>query len=917
MVFWTPVSDDGSAVFEPLLEARCESVWKSVVASVAGRTMPAIRSDLIRDTALRFSAVVADPIYQRFAALREAHRQTGRPFSFRAFENELSGGELELLIDRRPVLRRVLERVHANAVGAWTDIATAIVRDRPLLASEGLIQSPNEAVEYVRPGASDFHGGGRSATQVKFASSDLLFLKPRAGGADLAWNALLTDVGSVIGVDLPTIGLVDRGSHHWAAGVDHSRERGSLDLYYTQLGVLTFLVYLLQGTDIHCENLIATRLGPVIVDLEGLLHPTQVPTTPLDTATAVAFTALVTSVANTGLLPCHMGSAEGMGSIGGMNPPIESRSRRTVATDSRSASMEFETREVGDWWTAHTPLLPGETFNDEWIDSLLTGFRLAYRSCENGDLHEPILAAAQALRDTELRFIARPTYQYYNALHQLLAATFEPHEFNEYELLTKYLTSLPDAGAGDKLVDMEAQALAQLDIPRFIRTGGDLRVEMPGIGQTTLDGRVSPFESVTKRHRSLSATDLRFQESLLEASFGGLTTAKPLDSPPGGTPDGLDLLNVAIDCGQLVLASSVESDDGIAWIIATPVSDQGRSTLALCGIDLYAGLSGIGLFLGELYDATGEAAFKDGASRCVETVRRRLESEHGELGIGGGSGIGGILYAMSRLAVTLPESCAPEVASWLCGELRNREVAADKLLDVMDGAAGLLLGLTSFRDIEQHSDLEAVCVGTLLANLAESERIGLESWQTLEPGRCYSGMAHGSSGIAVALARYYSSSPSRAVRKAIEKALAFDRSVDLSADVLPVQWCHGAPGIALAHWDIGCRIPDLAQDVRDLIDTARSRTETAPDAPTDGTCCGSTGRVAALFHTESHRASGETPWETLAEAISLGRRRNTTFRWSAGSDSRNPGLFVGTAGIGLEFLQIARGRRGLTPLLFS
>lgn len=916
MVFWTPVAEDGLPVFDRILEPLGLRVWDAVAANLTGAALPLNRPDVVGDTVLRCSALLADPIYQRFLSLKKAHSLVSRPFHFTAFEDDLLDGGLDILLDRRRPLRRLLGRVLDNAVVAWTEIATAIAHDRPLLAREGLVQSPAEGVEHVNPGASDLHDRGRSATKVLFASGDLLYYKPRSGSADLVWNAMLDEVGASLGIDLPTTNLVDRGTHYWTSAIEPSTQRDSLEHYYTQLGVLTFLIFLFQGIDFHCENFIATGCGPIVLDLEGLLHPTEVPRRSLDSATAEAFSTLVTSVVNTGLLPCCIEGDE-QASVGAINPPIEARSRRIVATKARTGEMRFESHEFSDYWTAHTPLLPGQRFEDEWIRAVSSGFRVAYRACHAGGLDRTIQATLDALRDVELRFIARPTAYYYNALHKLLSTLYEAQEVDEYDVLSRYLRTLPDYGVGDDLVDLEAEALAQFDIPRFIRPGGGLSVKLAGSRVVQLDRPSPPIESSVKRYRRLSTADLRVQESLLSASFGGLRRTTPMDSGPGGLLSSSDMLDLAVECGRTVLAASVRSERTIAWLVATPVSSQQRTTMAVCGIDLYAGLSGIAVFLGELYQATGETEFREAAIRCVETVRQRLEVEHSGLGIGGGTGVGGILYAMSCLSASLPESCAPDIASQLCGDLSSEIISADKSFDIIDGSAGLLLGLISLRSTQCYESYEAACVETLLAALVEAERQGLRSWQTFELGRCYSGMAHGSSGIAMALARRYALSQSAELLRAIETGLAFDESVDFASEGMPVQWCHGAPGIALAHWAIGQYIPDDARRVRTSMDHVRAQIVLGPESRTDGVCCGAMSRAAALFHTGGPNGLSERPWQALVAAVCRGRQRAATFRWSAGSDSLNPGLFVGLGGIGLELLRMRSGEMGISPLLFT
>ncbi len=912
MVFWTPVTEDGAPVFEQILEPLAQRVWDSIAE--ASSDLALNRSDVFKDTILRLSAVLADPIYRRFSSMREAHVRLSHTFHYSSFEDELLNGGLDALLAKRPSLRHLLERVLINAADAWKELAHAITDDRVPLANGGFISSSTEPIESLTPRESDFHDGGRSATRVHFSSGELYY-KPRSGAADQIWNALLDEVGSILGINLPTTNTLDRGSHYWSTVIEPFKEHGSLNDYYTQLGILAFLVYIFQGIDFHCENLIASRYGPILVDLEGLLHPSALPDAALDPATSMTFMRLTQSVVSTGLLPCSLERAGQNASFGGMNPPIPVQSQRVSPVDAHTSEMTFQPQQITAYWMDHTPLVEVDEFECNHIDAILGGFRRAYEACYRGSIDSAISRAFEAFEDVELRFIARPTAFYFNALHELLTAVYDNHEIDIRGLLTRHLKSLPDIGVSDEFVEAEVAALAQFDIPRFVRAGGDRFARSAGTLISDIGRIEAPLATARERLSRLSATDLEFQESVIYASFGNLRKVEPRDPSAGAYLSDSEMLEASVDCGRTVLAASVHSEKEIAWLAATATAQRSTSMI-VCGLDLYEGLSGIAVFLGELYEVTGEKEFKEGAIRCVDTIRCRLQNERSGLGVGGGTGVGGILYAMSRLSASLPESCAPEVGSLLCGELTTEMIVADKSFDLIEGCAGLLLGLISFRRIQRHDAHEEACIETLLLALRDAKRQGLPSWQTFDSGRSQSGMAHGSSGIAMALARRYSLSSSKRVLQAIENALSFDNCSDFTCGSVPVQWCYGAPGIALAHWSIGQDVPDLQRRVRASVDRAQNHTGSVVGNVTDGLCCGDLGRAAALFHTGDRSGTTEPGWRTIIANVCRGQQKKGTFRWSAGNDSLNPGLYVGISGIGLELLRMSMSRGGVSPLIF-
>ncbi len=916
MVFWAPVDEDGSYAFADVVAPFAREVLEAVTRNPSWAKARISEDDVLGDADRRLAALLTDPLYRRFLALRSAHAQRSRAFTFESFVERMLDGEMEQLLEHRPALHRLVRRVVTNATDAWADIAECVARDRSLLAAANLIPAESDQPISVTPGHGDFHDGGRSATELCFASGSSVFLKPRPGTADMIWRSLVERVAVEVGIRIETLEILDRETHHWSRAVAHERSEGeSLVEFYVQAGALAFLTYLLQGIDFHCENLIATASGPVVVDLEGILHPAETPPAELEPATSAAFSRLVGSVVNTGMLPCLLGGDGNSGSLGALNPPIQVTTRRVAVLDPGTARLRLEWREYSDSWTDHTPLNDGQGFELEWISGVQTGFRRTYEAFQRGSLHGALQATLEELADAEVRFIARPTALYYNALHHLLAAAYEPHDVDEATVLSTFLATLPDYGQGSRLVPFEIEALSQCDIPRFSRRGGELQATLAGFGPASITAPASPKASVSQRLASLSMEDLQFQESLLSASFGGVAPPPTLnrsDLPPLAPSN---LIDAAVACGRTLLDSCIRVEGSVAWLSSVP-GPAGRNSITVCGVDLYAGLSGVGLFLAELWRTTGEQVFGDVARRCVATIGDRLEREDLLSGLGAGSGVGGVVYALSHPAFAELDTQAAEIARQLVCLFPVDSVITDSYFDVMDGSAGLLLGLLAARHIEHRQELEEACVHSLLEGLKMAQTRGLQSWETFEAGVPHSGFAHGSSGIAAALARFYALRPDSAVLRAVQTAIAFDNQVDLSDPHLPVQWCHGAPGIALAHGVVLESIPALAPSLEPLVQRALRATLDAADAQTDGVCCGAMGSVAALFHGATDSSYAQ-PQEELLAAIVESRRLHGAYRWSAGPDRVGPALFTGVSGIGLELLLIAADRRGATPLMFS
>ena len=180
------------------------------------------------------------------------------------------------------------------------------------------------------------------------------------------------------------------------------------------------------------------------------------------------------------------------------------------------------------------------------------------------------------------------------------------------------------------------------------------------------------------------------------------------------------------------------------------------------------------------------------------------------------------------------------------------------------------------------------------------------------------GFSHGAAGIAYALLRLYGVTQDTIFLAAAEEAIAYERSVfspvaqnwpDLRGDKpsFIANWCHGAPGIALA------RLGSLGildnEEIRQEIDIALHTTQKFALQDIDHLCCGNFGRMDVLLV-----AARQLQRPELLEIVQKQAAWVVTRAEKAGSyqlfssllrGTYNPGFFQGTAGIGYELLRLA------------
>jgi lantibiotic modifying enzyme len=334
------------------------------------------------------------------------------------------------------------------------------------------------------------------------------------------------------------------------------------------------------------------------------------------------------------------------------------------------------------------------------------------------------------------------------------------------------------------------------------------------------------------------------------------------------------------------------------------------------GPNLYAGASGIALFLSRAAAATGERIFRLTADAALRQALEKLPAA----GRGLYSGGLGIQYV------------AAEMGREIAGDAAIRQAAPDRsALDVIGGSAGAIAMLLYLRRRTPGAQLLEAAIehGDLLLTEASKEEIGW-SWKTTEAARNLTGFSHGTAGIGWALAELYAATQEGRFLAAAREAFRYERSCWNPAErnwpdfrvaepEYPVLWCHGAAGIGFSR----LRAWQILGD-RDLLAEALSALATVCDdmgsAENYSLCHGEMGNADLLIY--ASQVLGDEAWLAPAQAAAeegFERCERRRVPWPCGLPGANetPGLMLGLAGIGHVYLRAADPARTPTVLLPS
>lgn len=848
----------------------------------------------------------------------------------------------------------VLARLMAMATDIWIDATQEFISrlESDWSGIQKIFENEKELgqVVTIEPELSDRHHSGRSVMIVTFASGLKLVYKPRNLELEQAYVKLLDWFNrNNVPLEFKLFKVLNRSTYGWVEFVQSlpCRDEEEARRYYQRTGMLLCLVHILEGTDLHKENVVASGEHPVLIDLETLMHPRIREVQDSETSTgssSLARQQLWHSVLRTGLLPQWQFGAEDqaydVSALGAANEQetfVQVRNWLNINTD--AMVVRYESAKIQP--SQNAPSLDrNNLLLNEYHEDIIDGFQQMYRflmeHCQEILAKDSPLAA---LAHQEVRFVFRPTQIYISIFKKTLDPKFLRNGVDwsiQFDILSRAMLVSDTKPFYWPLLSVEKQALEQMDIPLFAaRSDSDNLTVAPN--QTIKKYFAEPsFNSVISRLNQLNNEDLEQQVSLIRASLyartvdnahtlslsDDFTLAVNTVAPLTQLEITQQVLEIATDLGK----QAIRSKDGSAtWIAPQYILKTKKFQLQPIGYNCYDGSYGIGLFFAALEKVTDSGGCRNLVLGALQSLRQdlpylALEQRYKDWGIVGVAGFGSIIYVLTRISQFINEPTlledAKQVASLITVDLIN----SDNSFDITSGSAGAILGLLALYNISGDSEVleQAINCGLHLLKNRISNNLGYKAWATLDE-KLLTGFSHGAAGISYALLRLYQVVEDEAFLKAAEEAIAYERSVfiteegnwpdfrELSTKERPTcmcSWCHGAPGIGLARV-AGLGILDTSE-IRQDIESAINTTKQHKLSGIDHLCCGNLGRVEFLFATGRKLSRPELVEIAMQQATQVvaGAKQRGHFNYGL-SLTFHPGFFQGASGIGYELLRLA------------
>jgi lantibiotic modifying enzyme len=338
-----------------------------------------------------------------------------------------------------PMFKRfpVLADLWFQLISQWRchviEVVTRFARDRRALSRAFFSSRPLRKIADLRCGLSDSHNNGRTVARLQCEAGSIIY-KPRSGTGEWEWFSLLDWMNShSFQPKLRAARVMRREGYCWMEHVEPAscKDEAAARRFYQRMGGMIAATYLLKAVDCHRDNVIANGEHPVLVDVDALWHVS--PLTKTQSPADVLY--------RTGFFP-------------NSNP----RSLQSRSSVLGQAGTGRHLARIG------SKPLEAACYKDE----IVTGFARAWH-CILGTPERRAAFLRRLLRigSQERRWIHWATARY-AAIKQ---ASIQPAALGstaERDLLIIRLCTRNTSNS--ELIDAEARALKQLDIPYFIRS---------------------------------------------------------------------------------------------------------------------------------------------------------------------------------------------------------------------------------------------------------------------------------------------------------------------------------------------------------------------------------------------------------------------------------------------------------------
>jgi type 2 lantibiotic biosynthesis protein LanM len=514
-----------------------------------------------------------------------------------------------------PTLARILAvrlQFACENIGCFFD---ALVQNQKELTATFALTNSTIAPRQIKVGQGDSHDQGKTVIQFQLEGRDLIFKNKNLtiGERFNSFLAFLEErIADFSAYKIKRVLGSTFTFEEKVPQIDCQNEQ-EIKSFYTHYGQLLAIVYWLGSTDLHMENVIASGVYPVLIDVETLIRPEIFTDQHLSRQTRIEKESVIVS----GLLPQkRQQHVVELDALSGKKQKLSQKVRRLK--HQRSSDIQFQLEEAYMEGAQNIPRLNGQEIDYRlYVKQIEAAFKTM-----NDQLLQNKAAVIEKVKtlfaDVSVRLIYRDTQDYVKFLSYTLH-TDCMSDFSEREKILENLWSSQQVPP--QLVPLEIEAMAVMDIPLFTAntSSKDVYANQKAIPQLL---KKSPLENTLEHMERITETTSQFSYLLVKESLGTLTyQLTTIHLPEKNQSLASPLLQKAADIGDEIIKNLLidEVHDTVDWV-SIMLNEQKEQSVSYPGLDLYEGVAGVYLFLTLLQHYVPKEAYRKVTAKLEQEI---------------------------------------------------------------------------------------------------------------------------------------------------------------------------------------------------------------------------------------------------------------------------------------------------------
>lgn len=888
-------------IFKKITEELIDNQLQAIYRFCNKNNMSSLVPEIYNNTTNVTSHVLLECVMQFYHEQRLAGELIGNTRNERVefFENNFNS---KTFFEKYPPLKELTTIRLSDYIEHTKSIILNYINDKTKI--QRVFEKDFGEIKRIHCSQGDLHNG-KSVSIVEFERGKLVY-KPHSLKTDLFLKEIMSFFSQKINVDIITPKVYSTEQYGWQEFIEYKEcnKRNEIENFYFRIGMYLAAFYLLSSTDMHHENLISFGEHPIFFDTESI-------STGSNSDETLGYKLLSDSVIQTAVLPEFNKDVYDVNFSAIFTGIISPEKVETLILDidEKNDFSYQKSYKVMDPAKKNIPKINGfEADAKDVVDLVADGFSLSLFAVLSHKKEFISIVSNPFYNSQKLRQIIRPTKVYFNFLQSLInpnvACSFTKQE-ELYALLIDNFSA--DSKNGYLRVEKEIEDLKRGNIPEFYTLYGDNGLYSDGKLICPQYYNNSPKNTVLSKITCLSPKTIEYQKRIIYMSIQSIYGFGDLNK------NALSTIKVCkerscfaektiMDYSNYLFDNIIPCGENMFSFI-TPYPDERFLKVKYAEPGLYH-MGGMVWYLA-MYAVCFDAEKSQIAKGLLDLFlfqyfHKYKDNPNWEPNYSVYDGDGGLLYLCYNFSKAFNE------IKYFNSYLEIRDNIIDRYLkkielkaidfDFIEGLSGIIYLISKieydisdnkYRNIEFESLIEKYV-----------NELNSFDFSTMPLG-----IAHGSTGILMALLAIYQFSNKKQVLDTIKKILICEQNIIKTSSELNYSWCKGKGGLILSRVILkSFNLPDPL--IKELVDSEidifnRSDKQGYFDNLNSSLCHGIVGSIEIFDILRKH----ELEYDDIDYYLDVGDYKLKDAKWFTSTKCKLDSFMLGSSGVAYSLLR--------------